>query len=108
MRGTARIEPGASTGNGSHRHRIIVTTTRAAPPPSRDRRSFSGKSISEPSFTARKSAKFADLNLPVSGLYLLAQPSTPEEARDEVTARAENRFFLPACESGRSLRLPDG
>jgi hypothetical protein len=26
-RGTARIEPGASTGNGSHRHRVTVTTT---------------------------------------------------------------------------------
>jgi hypothetical protein len=24
-RGTARIEPGASTGNGSHHHRIVVT-----------------------------------------------------------------------------------
>jgi hypothetical protein len=28
MRGTARIEPGASTGNGSHRHRIIATNQR--------------------------------------------------------------------------------
>ena len=28
--------------------------------------------------------------MPVSGLYLLAAPSTPEEARDEVIARAES------------------
>jgi hypothetical protein len=35
-----------------------------------------------------KSEKFADLSLPVSGLYLLAAPSTPEEVRDEVAIRA--------------------
>ena len=35
-----------------------------------------------------KSSKFEDLNLPVSSLYLLAAPSTPEEVRDEVANRA--------------------
>ena len=38
---------------------------------------------------ASKSKKFLDLSLPVSGLYMLAAPSTPEEARDQVIARAE-------------------
>ena len=36
-----------------------------------------------------KSANFADLSLPVSSLYMLAAPSTPEEARAEVIQRAE-------------------
>lgn len=31
----------------------------------------------------------SNLELPVAGLYLLAAPSTPEEARAEVTERAE-------------------
>ncbi|MGJ5049946.1 DUF3102 domain-containing protein [Bradyrhizobium oligotrophicum] len=38
---------------------------------------------------ALKSPKFGDLAVPVSGLYLLAQPSTPDDARDEVITRAE-------------------
>ncbi len=37
---------------------------------------------------AARSENFSDLNLPVSGLYLLAQPSTPESVRDEVFQRA--------------------
>jgi DUF3102 family protein len=36
-----------------------------------------------------KSAKFADLDIPISGLYLLAAPSTPEAARAEILDRAE-------------------
>jgi hypothetical protein len=36
-----------------------------------------------------KSEKFSDLNLPVSGLYLLAKPSTPKEAKTEIIARAK-------------------
>jgi hypothetical protein len=36
-----------------------------------------------------KSDKLSDLNLPVSGLYLLAAPSTPEETRAAVIERAE-------------------
>ena len=39
---------------------------------------------------ASKSEKFSDLNLSVSGLYLLAAPSTPEEAREAVIERAKN------------------
>jgi hypothetical protein len=35
-----------------------------------------------------KSQKFGDLDIPVSGLYLLAAPSTPEEARADVIERA--------------------
>jgi hypothetical protein len=35
-----------------------------------------------------KCANFADLNLPVSTLYLLAAPSTPDPVRDEVLERA--------------------
>jgi hypothetical protein len=36
-----------------------------------------------------KSVNFADLSLPVSGLYLLAAPTTPEAARAEVIKRAK-------------------
>jgi len=35
-----------------------------------------------------RSENFADLDLPVSGLYLLAQPSTSEAIRDDVLGRA--------------------
>jgi hypothetical protein len=48
-----------------------------------------------------KTANFADLNLPVSGLYLLAAPGTPEEARDEVVARAENGEALSVADVQR-------
>jgi hypothetical protein len=37
----------------------------------------------------RRSANFANLGIPVSGLYMLASPSTPEKARDEIIKRAE-------------------
>jgi Protein of unknown function (DUF3102) len=37
-----------------------------------------------------KSKKFLDLDIPVSGLYLLAAPSTAEEARTEVLSRSED------------------
>lgn len=37
-----------------------------------------------------KSKKFGDLNLPVSGLYLLAAPTTPDEARDSIIERARD------------------
>src|SRR5258707_7248460 len=39
-------------------------------------------------FVEKKSGNFPDL--PVSGLYLLAAPSTPEEVRQQVIERAEN------------------
>jgi hypothetical protein len=38
---------------------------------------------------AVKSDNLSDLEIPVSGLYLLAAPSTPVEARDEIVARAK-------------------
>jgi DUF3102 family protein len=48
-----------------------------------------------------KSPKFADLALPLSGLYLLAAPSTPPEARDEIIERAEAGEALPVAEVKR-------
>lgn len=41
-----------------------------------------------------KSGKLKDLALPVSGLYLLAAPSTPDEAREAVIDRAKNGEHL--------------
>jgi Protein of unknown function (DUF3102) len=38
---------------------------------------------------ASKSENFSDLNLPISALYLLAAPSTPAGARDEIVERAK-------------------
>jgi hypothetical protein len=35
-----------------------------------------------------KSDKLSDLSLPISGLYLLAAPSTPEETRNAIIERA--------------------
>jgi len=40
-------------------------------------------------YECSKSHKLLDLEVPVSGLYLLADPSTPESARTEVIQRAE-------------------
>jgi hypothetical protein len=37
-----------------------------------------------------ESRNLRDLSLPISGLYLLAAPSTPEEARQQVIERVEN------------------
>jgi hypothetical protein len=39
---------------------------------------------------ASRSEKFSEVSIPVSGLYLLAAPSTPESARQEVIDRAAN------------------
>jgi DUF3102 family protein len=39
---------------------------------------------------AAKNANFANLSLPVSGLYLLAAPSTPDEARAKVIEQAKD------------------
>jgi hypothetical protein len=38
--------------------------------------------------TQSPSKNFLDLNIPVSGLYLLAAPSTPDEVRNEILSRA--------------------
>jgi hypothetical protein len=48
-----------------------------------------------------KSRNFRDLNLPVSSLYLLAAPSTPDEARLEIAQRAEAGEQLPIAEVKR-------
>ncbi len=45
-----------------------------------------------------KSVTVTDLDIPIRGLYLLAAPSTPDEARDEVIARAR---------SGEALSVDD-
>jgi DUF3102 family protein len=39
---------------------------------------------------AAKSENFSDLSLPVSGLYMLAAPGTPEEVREAVMERAQS------------------
>ncbi len=49
----------------------------------------------------RNSANFADLALDVSSLYLLAAPSTPQEARDEILRRASSGEILPHAEAKR-------
>lgn len=45
-----------------------------------------------------KSNNLLDLDLPVSSLYLLAAPSTPQEARDIIIARAEGGEQIPVAE----------
>lgn len=37
-----------------------------------------------------KSKKILDLNIDISGLYLLARPSTPDEAQEAVIDKAAN------------------
>jgi hypothetical protein len=50
-----------------------------------------------------KSRKFRDLSLPLSGLYLLAAPSTPQEARDEIIERAQAGETVPVAEVKRII-----
>src|SRR5262245_9270554 len=50
---------------------------------------------------AGKFDKLSNLELPISGLYLLAAPSTPETAKTEVIARAEAGETLPVAEVKR-------
>jgi hypothetical protein len=45
-----------------------------------------------------KSRNIRDLSIPVTGLYLLAAPSTPDEVRDEVIERAENGEHLSTAQ----------
>jgi hypothetical protein len=45
-----------------------------------------------------QSKNFLDLSLPVSALYLLAAPSTPESARGEIMQRAKGGETLPVAE----------
>jgi hypothetical protein len=51
-----------------------------------------------------KSKEFLDLGLPVSALYLLAAPSTSEDARAEIIARAEAGEAIPVAEVKRVVR----
>ncbi len=50
-----------------------------------------------------KSAKFEDLNVPVSGLYLLAAPSTPDSVRDDVLRRAAAGEAFSVAEIKREI-----
>jgi len=50
-----------------------------------------------------KSRNFRDLSLPLSGLYLLAAPSTPQEARDEIIERAQAGETIPVAEAKRII-----
>jgi Protein of unknown function (DUF3102) len=50
-----------------------------------------------------KSRNFRDLSLPLSGLYLLAAPSTPQEARDEIIERAQAGEKIPVAEAKRII-----
>jgi hypothetical protein len=53
---------------------------------------------------AGKYDNLSDLSLPISGLYLLAAPSTPEAARNAVLERAESGEILPVKEIKRVVR----
>src|SRR5262249_30662568 len=50
-----------------------------------------------------KSRNFRDLSLPLFGLYLLAAPSTPQEARDEIIERAQAGETIPVAEAKRII-----
>jgi FtsZ-binding cell division protein ZapB len=48
------------------------------------------------------------LDLPVSALYLLAAPSTPKEARDEIFERAQAGETVPVAEVKRTIERTKG
>src|SRR5262245_13527098 len=50
-----------------------------------------------------QSNNLLDLELPISGLYLLAAPSTPQEARDEIIDRAQAGETIPVAETKRVI-----
>jgi hypothetical protein len=54
--------------------------------------------------TQSKSANFADLNLSVSALYLLAAPKTPEQARQKIIERAEAGENLTLAEVKNAIQ----
>jgi hypothetical protein len=54
-------------------------------------------------FALAKSDKLADLSIGVSSLCLLAAPSTPNEARDEIIRRAQAGETIPAAEAKRII-----
>jgi len=57
---------------------------------------------------AGKFENFSNLELPLSGLYLLAAPSTPQKARDEIIERAEAGEKLPVAEVNRTVEKHKG
>jgi Protein of unknown function (DUF3102) len=55
-----------------------------------------------------KSRNFRDLSLPVSALYLLAAPSTPDAARDEIIERAKAGEAMPVKKVKRVIEAAKG
>jgi hypothetical protein len=55
-----------------------------------------------------KSRNFLDLNLPLSALYLLAAPSTPKKARDEIFKRAEHGEQVTVDDTKREIDKAKG
>jgi hypothetical protein len=55
-----------------------------------------------------ETANFADLDLPVSALYLLAAPSTPEAAREEIVKRAKGGERVPVAEVKQVIETEKG
>lgn len=55
-----------------------------------------------------KLPKFGNLSLPLSGLYLLTAPSTPEPAKTEIIERAEAGESLPVAEVKRVVKRHKG
>jgi hypothetical protein len=55
-----------------------------------------------------KSNKLLDLELPISALYLLAAPSTPETARADIIKRAQSGEVIPISEVRRTIDAAKG
>ena len=51
-----------------------------------------------------RSRKLRDANLPLSCFYLIAAPSTPDEARDEILERAETGERVPVAEAKKIIK----
>jgi hypothetical protein len=51
-----------------------------------------------------KNANFADLNLPLSALYLLAAPGTPPEVQDQIVERAEAGEVVKVADVKKAIR----
>jgi len=55
-----------------------------------------------------KSSKLEDLNVPVSSLYLLAAPSTPEEARQAAVEAATDGEWCTGASGAKGAGRPMG
>ena len=55
-------------------------------------------------FEMSKTQSFANLHLPLSSLYLLAAPSTPESARHEVLERAKSGESVSVTETEQTIK----